>query len=426
MVDRPMAERMATEQGGGTVRHAAAGQVFHPRYVVWELTLKCDQRCLHCGSRAGDARARELTRDEAFGVVRELSELGTGEVALIGGEAYLHPSFLDVIEAITQAGMRCSLTTGGRGVTAAMAGQMKRAGLYSASVSIDGIGRTHDVVRAGRGSFDAALAALGNLFASGVAITCNTTLNRLNVPELEALYEVLVSKRVRAWQVQLMAPLGRGADRPDMMIQPWEVLDIIPRLARLKARAFSDRILITVGNNVGYFSQDERLLRSLVPNGRSHWQGCQAGSYVMGIESDGAVKGCPSLQTAHYVGGNLRERPLREIWEKAPQLAFTRRRSTSELWGFCAECPFGSVCYAGCTFTAHALLGRPGNNPYCHYRAKTLAGRGVRERLVPAEPAPGKPFDNGRFDLVIEPLDAADLRPTPENSLRRRSPTAAG
>ena len=24
----------------------------HPRYVVWELTLACDQRCTHCGSRA--------------------------------------------------------------------------------------------------------------------------------------------------------------------------------------------------------------------------------------------------------------------------------------------------------------------------------------------------------------------------------------
>ena len=426
-MERPTAERMPAELTAATGRYAAAGQPFHPRYVVWELTLKCDQRCLHCGSRAADARPRELTRDESLQVVRELSALGTGEVALIGGEAYLHPNFLEVIEAIVQAGMRCSLTTGGRGVTAAMAAQMKSAGLYSASVSVDGIGRTHDLVRASRGSFDAAMAALEHLSAAGIAISCNTTLNRVNVSELEALYELLVSRQIRAWQVQLTAPLGRAADRPNMLIQPWELLDIVPRLARLKQRAYSDRILLAVGNNVGYFSQDEQLLRSLVPDGRSHWQGCQAGRYVMGIESDGAVKGCPSLQTAHYVGGNLRERPLREIWETTPQLAFTRKRSTGELWGFCAECPFGSVCYAGCTFTAHALLRRPGNNPYCHYRAKTLASRGVRERLVPAEPASGKPFDNGRFDLVIEPLGADDPRPArPEDFFRTQSISQAG
>jgi hypothetical protein len=62
----------------------------------------------------------------------------------------------------------------------------------------------------------------------------------------------------------------------------------------------------------------------------------------------------------------------------------------------------------GCSFTAHALFGRPGNNPYCHFRARTLAAQGKRERLVPAEPAEGRPFDNGLFELVLEDLDGPD------------------
>jgi hypothetical protein len=66
------------------------------------------------------------------------------------------------------------------------------------------------------------------------------------------------------------------------------------------------------------------------------------------------------------------------------------------------------VCLGGCTFTAQALLGRPGNNPYCHYRARALAAAGRRERLVLAAAAPGVPFDNGRFDLIEEPSDAPE------------------
>ena len=61
----------------------------------------------------------------------------------------------------------------------------------------------------------------------------------------------------------------------------------------------------------------------------------------------------------------------------------------------------------GCSFTAHSVLGRPGNNPYCHYRALTLARAGKRERIEQAEPAPGLPFDHGRFDLILEPLDGS-------------------
>ncbi|MGD0528818.1 MAG: radical SAM protein [Polyangiaceae bacterium] len=393
-----------------------------PVYTVWELTLACDQPCTHCGSRAGDARARELSTEEALAVVPQLAAMRTEEVALIGGEAYLHPGFLDVLGAITAAGMRATMVTGGRGVTAELARSVAARGLYSVSVSIDGLRETHDLMRAARGSFDTATAALGHFAAAGVAITANTNVNHLNAPELEALYEHLRACGVESWQVQLTAPLGRAADRADLVLQPWELLDVVPRIAALKRRAFADGILVMPGNNLGYFGPEEALLRSVTPDGDDHYQGCTAGRWLLGIESDGAVKGCPSLQTRHYVGGNLRDRPLRAIWDEAPELAFTRAEPETRrgaLWGFCASCPFADPCLGGCTFTARSLLGRPGNNPYCHFRARTLAARGVRERLVAREPAPGEPFDNGRFDLVEEPLDAPDRRPTEARALVR-------
>src|SRR5690606_10297235 len=146
-----------------------------------------------------------------------------------------------------------------------------------------------------------------------------------------------------------------------------------PRIAALKERALGEGVLIMPGNNLGYFGPEEAVLRSIARDGRDHWQGCQAGRLVMGIESDGAVKGCPSLQTAHYVGGRLRERSLRDIWEHTPELAFARARTKDDLWGFCRSCPFAEPCLGGCSFTAHALLGRPGNNPYCHFRARSFA-----------------------------------------------------
>jgi MoaA/NifB/PqqE/SkfB family radical SAM enzyme len=129
-----------------------------------------------------------------------------------------------------------------------------------------------------------------------------------------------------------MVPLGRAADRPQLLLQPWEVLDVVPRIARLKQRAFADGIVLQPGNNVGYFSRDERLLRSVEPGGRDHWHGCQAGRFAMGLESDGAVKGCPPLQTSAYVGGNVRKGSLRAIWEDAPELTFMRHRTKEDLW----------------------------------------------------------------------------------------------
>lgn len=380
----------------------------HPAYVVWELTLACDHACRHCGSRAVNAREDELTVAQALEVVEQLARMQTQEVVLIGGEAYLFNGFLEIIAALKRAGIRPSMTTGGLGITAELAQQMAQAGLHGCSVSIDGLQQTHDRMRAKPGSYQAAFEALANLRAAGIRTASNINVNRLNRDDLEPLFEALVEAQITAWQVQITAPLGRAADRPDLLLQPWDLLDLLPRIAQLKRSALEAGITMMPGNNLGYFGPEEALLRSLNEGGKDHWQGCQAGRFVMGIESDGAVKGCPSLQTSRYVGGNLRQRSLRSIWNDTEQLSFTRTRTVEDLWGFCRTCPFAQVCMGGCTFTAHAIFDRPGNNPFCHYRASQLAKQGLRERLVPMKKAVGRPFDNGRFDVVTEPLNAPD------------------
>src|SRR5262245_57831531 len=59
----------------------------------------------------------------------------------------------------------------------------------------------------------------------------------------------------------------------------------------------------------------------------------------------------------------------------------------------------------------------PRQQPYCHFRARTLAARGRRERLVPVAPAEGVPFDCARFELIEEPLDAPTPAPLPAEEL---------
>ncbi len=379
-----------------------------PAYVVWELTLRCDQPCAHCGSRAGAARPEELSTEEALAVVVQLKDMGARDVVLIGGEAYLHPGFLQIAAALKAAGIRPLVTTGGRGVDDALAKQMKDAGVYSASVSIDGLQREHDAIRKAPGSFDSALNALRAMKAAGLRVSANTHVNRVNAHVLERLFDHLCAAGIESWQVQITVPLGRAADRPQMLLQPWDLVDVVPRVAALKRLAMERGVILMPGNNLGYFGVDEALLRSVKGDRKDHWRGCQAGKLVMGIESDGAVKGCPSLQTASYVGGNLNTQTIREVWDTTPELAFSRNRTVDDLWGYCRTCTFAEACMGGCTFTAHAIFGKPGNNPYCMFRATDLKKRGLRERLVPTTAAQGRPFDHGLFDLVVEPWDAAD------------------
>ena len=372
--------------------------------AVWEVTLQCDLACRHCGSRAGRERPGELNTAEALDLVHQVAELGVREVTLIGGEAYLRDDWLELVAAIRAAGMDCTMTTGGRGMTRERASAAAAAGIRSVSVSVDGLEAAHDRLRGVTGSYRSALAALDNLREAGVLIAANTQINRLSLPDLPALQETLIAAGIRGWQVMLTVAMGRAADWPELLLQPYELLELFPVLARMKHRALEAGTPLWPGNNIGYFGPHESLLRAEFPAG--HMNACGAGCSTLGIEADGAIKGCPSLETDPWTGGNIRDAPLRTIWERSSALRSRRDWTHDELWGFCRGCYYADTCRAGCTWTAFSLFGRPGNNPLCHHRALEMDRAGLRERLVRVTEAPGMPFDAGRFELIVEERDS--------------------
>ena len=81
--------------------------------AVWEFTLKCNLNCMHCGSSAGDARADELSTEEALTLCDDLKEAGCLGVALMGGEPFLRQDFPAVASRIKELGMELSVITNG-------------------------------------------------------------------------------------------------------------------------------------------------------------------------------------------------------------------------------------------------------------------------------------------------------------------------
>jgi len=389
-----------------------------PSIAVWEITLRCDLGCRHCGSRAGRARNDELTTTEALQLVHQLSDLGVKEVTLIGGEFYLREDWDLIAAEIARRGMFCSIVSGARQMTDERIERAVAAGVGKISLSIDGLERTHDAIRGSRGSWKAAVSAARRIAKSGIDLSVNTQMNRLTMPELPAVADLLVSVGARSWMVILTAAMGRAADRPSLLLQPYHLLYLFPLLAAIKRERLDPHgIAFFPGNNVGYFGPLAETLRYGADRGHV-WDGCAAGRSTLGIEADGSIKGCPSLPSSDYVRGNIRERSLRDICS-----GLARERETPvELWGLCKTCPYAERCRAGCTWTSHVLFGRAGNNPFCHSRALALAQAGRIERLEPAGAAPGTPFDFGCYQIIEEAMPA-DLESDPVIGLTVASQT---
>src|SRR5206468_313091 len=105
---------------------------------------------------------------------------------------------------------------------------------------------------------------------------------------------LFIDAGAKDWQVQLTVAMGRAADHPEILLQPYQLLEVMPLLAELYEEGAEQGLHMQPGNNVGYFGPYETLFRS---NGdeRVHWSSCNAGQNTIGIEADGTIKGCPSL-----------------------------------------------------------------------------------------------------------------------------------
>jgi radical SAM protein with 4Fe4S-binding SPASM domain len=246
---------------------------FRPKICVWEITTRCNMRCLHCASDFNEnwSRGKELSLKEARALCDDLKALGCEKIILC-----------------------------------------------------------------------------------------------LNPPELPAMEELFARLEIDVWRLQLGAPSGRLARHPELLIKP----DMLPPIADfIVAAKQRNRVLVSVGDNIGYFSHHEPLLRKTPDReGLDFFCGCSAGCLNIGIEANGNVKGCLSLQAERFVEGNIRQESLARIWHKKGNFAYTREFEPSDLHGFCGDCEFGEICRGGCVFMAFSATGAPHNNPYCLHR----------------------------------------------------------
>lgn len=381
-----------------------------PVHVVWEITLSCNLKCQHCGSRAGKRRSNELSTEEAFSVIDQLAALGTREITLIGGEAYLRRDWLQLVERIANHGIRCGMQTGARALTRKRLEDGKEAGLFGIGVSLDGMEDLHDRLRGVKGSWREGLLAIETAKEIGLGASCNTQIGAETIDHLEPLFNRLIQAGASHWQLQITVAMGNAVENDHLLLQPHRILELMPMLARLYSEGLAREFLLTFGNNLGYFGPYEHLWRGFGDE-NLHWTGCAAGQNVIGLEADGTIKGCPSLATETYGGGNVRLESVADLWNHSPELHFGRLRDIDSLWGFCRTCYYADVCRGGCTWTSDSLFGKPGNNPYCHYRALELEKRGVRETIRKVAPAPNKPFATGLFELIEEPIPGRAVVP---------------
>lgn len=339
---------------------------YYPKFAVWELTLACNMKCLHCGSYAGSSRVNELTLDEALFVADQLADIGCERITLSGGELLLRKDWDRIAERLLTRGVKVGLISNGFFMKENIKKIKRLPALDMVAMSLDGTRETHDAFRRVEGSFSRVTEAFQALRDLGMPTAAVTSISKWSLNELDRIHDILASLGIHAWQLQLIFGGGRMREHRELMPEPNDIEKIASFIG---ARKKDSPIALHPADGIGYYTELEDQIRS------TQWRGCQAGISVLGIEANGNIKGCLSLypEAVHdnqFVEGNIRAETLREIWEDPERFAYNRRFDYRRARGVCRSCPHLKECRCGCTAQAFFDRGTIYENHYCMYAAR--------------------------------------------------------
>lgn len=348
----------------------------HGPVVVWSVTRTCNLNCIHCYSSSESKRYDgELSTAEALGVIDDLADFRVPVVLFSGGEPLARPDLLELAARAADRGIRVTISTNGTLITPEVARQLKEIGVSYVGVSFDGIGEVHDRFRRREGAFQAALTGVRNCLEVGQRVGLRFTINAHNFSNLEAIFDFIEQENIPRACFYHLVYSGRGSTMVEDDItheQTRQALDLIISRVQDFHRRGLDKEVLTVDNHAdGVYlylkvketdeAKAERILRRLRANG-----GNRSGIAICNIDHLGNVH--PDQFTQNHTFGNVREKPLKEIWTRSDNpilLGLKDRRRL--LKGRCAACRYLDACNGNFRARAEAVYGDFwGPDPACY------------------------------------------------------------
>ena len=306
------------------------------RNLFFELTSRCNEKCLHCGSRCGDAGADPLPAEVFKDVLDEVKQNFSPRLPMIcitGGEPLLRRDFYEILSYAHALGFRWGMTTNGTLITKEAAHRLAEAGMGTVSVSLDGLREQHDRLRQTPGGFDRALEGIKNLIEENAFrhVQVTTVVHKQNIGDLPGLFELLDGIDIDSWRVINMEPIGRALQYPELMLGKEDYRNLIGFIRTMRKNGYP------------------------VCYGCSHWLGeelegetrdwyflCTAGIYTASIMANGDVGACLDIERRpETVQGSILTERFTDIWNNRFQLF---RRDFSALNPTCAVCPDRRFC----------------------------------------------------------------------------------
>lgn len=329
-------------------------------FVHWDITSRCNLKCIHCRDTFDITKKdEELTTQEGFDLIDYLADnFNLKWLSFDGGEPLLREDLIALIKKAKSRSLLLYLLTNGTLLTEDKAKQLKKAGLDSIQISLDGLEKNHDKIR-GKGTYKKALEGIKNAKKFNIRVTARITINSINIGDAAKLLKVVKELGCPAFGIRRVIPCGNAIKNIDLM-EPdkKEYLETIQKCIQLAGKD----IHVQIGADPVLIPRTYMLEEIKSKYGTDQViAGCGAGITMCHISNVGNVFPCSTLPIS---AGNIRHKNLKEIWQKG-EIFLKLREGRSKLKGKCGKCNYNYIC-GGCRASAYYYKKDVlGEDPYC-------------------------------------------------------------
>ncbi|RLG28198.1 12,18-didecarboxysiroheme deacetylase [Methanosarcinales archaeon] len=335
--------------------------------VVWNMTQRCNLRCVHCYSRSENIEyGDELTTDEGIDLIDDLAQFGVPVILFSGGEPLMRRDFPELANHAKEMGMRVVLSTNGTLITEKMARVLREIDLSYVGVSLDGMRETNDRFRGVNGAFDAALGGIQNCKMEKIKVGLRFTINKKNVSDVPAIFDLLKMENIPRVCFYHLVYAGRGSKlvKEDLSHEESrKTLDLIMKRTRALHESGFPIESLTVDNHCDGIYIYLSLLKEDPERAEEVYEllqmnrGNSSGIGIACVSWDGSVHADQFWR--HYSFGNVRERKFSEIWTDTsdPVMAgLKNRKPLIKTHGDrCAKCKWFDICNGNLRVRAEAV-----------------------------------------------------------------------
>ncbi len=251
-------------------------------------------------------------------------------VAITGGEPLLRGDLELCGREIRRHGARWGLVTNGLLYDSQKHNSLLNAGMGALTISLDGLEENHNWLRNTDQSFNKVDAAIDLAAgASRLNFDIVTCINNRNINELPAIYEYLKRKKVKAWRLFGIIPVGRAKNNAMLLLSDAGFLKLMEFISEKR----KERVIDIKFSCEGYVGRYELKVRDT-------FFFCRAGINIASVLIDGSISACPNIDR-RFSQGNIYYDKFPGIWEKKYQLF--RDRSWTKT-GKCERCREYSYC----------------------------------------------------------------------------------